>query len=124
MPIDLSTQHDSKRQTPRSKAAVVLEAGGKPVTKDITADGDLPAPELQTGDTLCGGLVTIAPNYAFDWSGDAKGLNLLVEANGDTTLLVKAPDGSFLSADDADGSKTSTLCSRSPSRPPGGTWFG
>ena len=48
--------------------------------------------------------MTIAPNYAFDWSGDAKALNLLVEANGDTTLLVKAPDGSFLCADDADGS--------------------
>jgi hypothetical protein len=87
------------------KAAAVLKAGGKPATKDITADGDLPAPELQTGDTLCGGLVTIEPNYAFDWSGDAKALNLLVEANGDTTLLVKAPDGSFLCADDADGSK-------------------
>lgn len=87
------------------KAADSLNAGGKAVVKDIIADGDLPAPELQTGDTLCGGLVTIAPNYAFDWSGDAKSLNLLVEASGDTTLLVKTPDGSFLCADDADGSK-------------------
>ena len=76
----------------------------KPVTQVFTADGELPAVELQTGDTLCGGLVSIAPNYAFDWSGDAKALNLLVEANGDTTLLVRTPDGSFLCADDADGS--------------------
>ena len=93
------------------KAAAVLKAGGKPVTKDITADGDLPAPELQTGDTLCGGLVTIEPNYAFDWSGDAKALNLLVEANGDTTLLVKAPDGSFLCGTTPTAARTSTRCS-------------
>ncbi len=86
-------------------AADVLKAGGKAVTKEITANGALPAPELQTGDTLCGGLVTVTPDYAFDWSGDAKTLTLCVEANGDTTLLVKAPDGSFLCADDADSSR-------------------
>lgn len=86
-------------------AADALKAGGKAVTKDITADGDLPAPELQTGDTLCGGLVNVEPSYAFDWSGDAKALNVFVEADGDTTLLVMAPDGSFLCADDADGNR-------------------
>ena len=86
------------------KSAEALKAGGKPVTKDFTATGELPAVELQTGDTLCGGLVSVMPDYAFDWSGDAKALNLLVEANVDTTLLVRTPDGSFLCADDADSS--------------------
>jgi hypothetical protein len=87
------------------KSAAVLKAGGQAVTKDFTASGELPAVELQTGDTLCGGLVNVTPDYAFDWSGDAKSLSLLVESNGDTTLLVRAPDGSFLCADDADGSR-------------------
>lgn len=86
------------------KSAQALKAGGKAVTKDFSATGELPAVELQTGDTLCGGLVNVTPDYAFDWSGDAKALNLLVEANGDTTLLVRAPDGSILCADDADSS--------------------
>ena len=87
------------------KSAVALKAGGKAVTKDFTATGELPAVELQTGDTLCGGLVHVAPDYAFDWSGDAKSLNLLAEADGDTTLLVRTPDGSFRCADDADGTR-------------------
>ena len=84
------------------KAAVALKAGGKAVIKDFTATGELPAVELQTGDTLCGGLVNVIPDYAFDWSGSSKALKLLVEANGDTTLLVRTPDDSFLCADDAD----------------------
>ena len=87
------------------KSAAALRAGDKVVTKEFTAIGELPAVELQTGDTLCGGLVNVTPDYAFDWSGDAQSLKLFVEANGDTTLLVRAPDGSFLCADDADGTR-------------------
>jgi len=91
------------------KSAEALKAGGKPVTKDFTASGELPAMEMQTGDMLCGGLVSVKPDYAFDWSGDAKALNVLVEANADTTLLVRTPDGRFLCADDADSSNLNPL---------------
>lgn len=87
------------------KAADALQAGGKAVVKDFTATGVLPAVELQTGSTLCGGLVHVAPDYAFDWTGASKPLNLYVEANGDTTLLVRTPDGRFLCADDADSTR-------------------
>ena len=58
------------------KSADAFSAGGKPVTKEFTATGELPAVELQTGDTLCGGLVNVAPDFAFDWSGDAKSLTI------------------------------------------------
>lgn len=91
--------------TTKLTAVDTLRAGGKDITKDFTADGDLPAPELQTGDTLCGGLVHETPDYAFDWSGETPALNLLVEANADTTLMVRAPDGSYLCADDTDGTR-------------------
>jgi hypothetical protein len=87
------------------KSADALQAGSKPVVKDFTATGVLPAVELQTGDTLCGGLVNVAPVYAFDWTGASKPLTLFAEANGDTTLLVRTPDGSFLCADDADSTR-------------------
>jgi serine protease Do len=92
-----------EQATAAVKSAEVLMAGGDPVTKEITADGDLPAAELQTGETLCGGLVNIVPDYAFDWSGSTETLSLLVEAESDTTLLVRAPDGRFQCADDAGG---------------------
>jgi hypothetical protein len=87
------------------KTADALKPGGKAVVKNLTASGVLPAPELQTGNTLCGGLVNANPDYAFDWAGSTKTLNLLVEADADTTLLVLKPDGSFACADDADGAK-------------------
>ncbi len=80
-----------------------LEAGGDDVEVDFTADGELPAPELLTGGDLCSGLVSLAPTYAFRWTGEAEALNLFVEADGDTTLLVRTPGGEALCADDADG---------------------
>ena len=77
-----------------------LEAGGDDVTVDVTADGNLPVPELLTNDALCSGLVSLTPSYAFDWSGESDALSLFVEADGDATLLVRAPDGSLLCGDD------------------------
>ncbi len=91
------------------KSAVALKAGGKPASKAITAAGDLPVPELQTGDALCSGLVSLTPDYAFDWTGDTDVLNLYVEADRDTTLFIRAPDGSTLCADDADPSNRNPL---------------
>ena len=107
-----------------------LKAGGEPVTQVFTATGELPAVELQTGDTLCGGLVEIVPTYAFDWSGDAKSLTLFAEAGSDTTLLVRTPGGSFLCADDGRAPvmprarATSTRGLHFPSHRPDGTWSG
>ncbi len=83
------------------KSPDALEAGGDDVTAEITADGNLPAPELQTGDTLCNGLVSLVPDYVFDWTGETDALNLYVEAAADTTLLVVTPDKSVLCSDDS-----------------------
>ena len=85
------------------KSAEPLKPGGGPLTKDVTANGELPAPEMATGDTLCGGLVSLVPNLAFDWSGEAKALGVMFEGDGDATLLVRTPDGGFACADDANG---------------------
>ena len=83
------------------KSPDALEAGGDDVTAEITADGNLPAPELQTGDTLCNGLVSLVPDYVFDWTGETDALNLYVEAAADTTLLVVTPDKSVLCSDNS-----------------------
>ena len=104
--------------------AVALAAGGVTVTQAFTAAGELPAVELQTGQTLCGGLVNITPDYAFDWSGSTEALTLLVEANADTTLLVSAPDGNFLCADDADGNLNPVLVIPEPAAGRYLVWIG
>jgi hypothetical protein len=85
------------------KTAENLTPGGGPLTAQVTATGNLPAPEVATGDSLCGGLITVAPNYAFEWSGQAKALGVMFEGNGDATVIVRRPDGRFVCADDADG---------------------
>jgi len=85
------------------KTTEKLAPGGGPLTAQVTAAGDLPAPEVATGDTLCGGLITVAPTYAFEWSGQAKALGVMFEGDGDATVIVRTPDGKFVCADDADG---------------------
>jgi hypothetical protein len=67
----------------------------------VTAEGNLPTPELATGDTLCGGLISVAPSYAFEWTGQAKAAGVMFEGDGDATLIVRTPDGKFVCADDA-----------------------
>ena len=85
------------------KSAEKLAPGGGPLTAQVTAEGNLPTPELATSDTLCGGLISVAPNYAFEWSGQAKAAGVMFEGDGDATLIVRMPDGKFVCADDADG---------------------
>jgi hypothetical protein len=86
------------------KSSQKLAPGGGPLTAQVTAEGDLPAPELATGDTYCGGLITVAPSYAFDWTGQAKAVGVMYEGDGDATLIVRTPDGNFVCSDDAAGS--------------------
>jgi hypothetical protein len=85
------------------KTAEKLAAGGGPLTAQVTATGDLPAPEVATGDGLCGGLISAAPNFAFEWTGQAKALGVMFEGDGDGTVIVRTPAGTFVCADDADG---------------------
>ena len=92
-----------QRRLQSIKTAEKLAAGGGPLTAQVTATGDLPAPEVATGDNLCGGLVSAAPNYAFEWTGQAKALGVMFEGDGDATVILRTPDGLFVCADDADG---------------------
>jgi hypothetical protein len=86
------------------KTAAKLAPGGASLTQQVTATGVMPAPEVATGDSLCSGLITVAPSYAFEWSGQAKALAVMFEGSGDATVIVRTPDGKFICADDADGS--------------------
>ena len=86
------------------KLAEKLAPGSGPLIAQVKAEGNLPAPELATGDTYCGGLITVAPSYAFEWSGQANAIGAMFEGDGDAALIVRTPDGRFVCADDAAGS--------------------
>ena len=86
------------------KSAEKLAAGSGPLTAQVKAEGNLPTPELATTDAFCGGLIAVAPSYAFEWSGGAKAAGVMFEGDGDATLIVRTPDGKFVCADDAAGS--------------------
>jgi hypothetical protein len=87
-----------------AKPAGKLTPGGGPLTAQVSATGNLPAPEVATGGAYCGGLITVAPSYAFEWSGQAKALGMMFEGDSDATLIVRTPDGTFICGDDAAGS--------------------
>jgi hypothetical protein len=85
------------------KSTEKLTADSGPLTAKVTVEGDLPAPELATGEGLCGGLITIAPTFAFEWAGEAKALGVMFEGDADATVIVRKPDGKFVCADDVAG---------------------
>jgi hypothetical protein len=86
------------------KLAEKLAPGGGPLTAQVKAEGELPTPELATAEPFCSGLISVAPSYAFEWTGGAKAAGVMFEGDGDTTLIVRTPDGKFVCADDAAGS--------------------
>ncbi|MCU0506966.1 MAG: META domain-containing protein [Anaerolineae bacterium] len=70
-------------------AAPSLKPGAAPLTKELTAEGNLPLfrlPEAQ--ERGCGGLVTGIPLYAFKWSGKTDNLRVSFAGDGDSTLMI------------------------------------
>ena len=82
---------------------------GKPLTVRVTAKGDIPAFDFDIEGQLCNGFIPGTPDLALDWSGAADELNIFFEGDGDSTLLVVAPDGRILCNDDAAADNTNPL---------------
>jgi hypothetical protein len=82
---------------------VPLQLGGAPITGTLSLEGDTPAVELTPGSTLCNGLVNVAPDFAFELPAGVDAFNIFFEGDGDSTLLVRDPNGYFVCADDASG---------------------
>jgi hypothetical protein len=58
---------------------------------------------VELGNELCTGFITPEPTFVFTWSGDDGMLGVMVEADDDTTLIVRDPEGTYDCNDDADG---------------------
>ena len=86
------------------KSPEALEAGGDDVTVEITAEGKLPAPELQTDDTLCNGLVSLVAELCLRLDGRDRCAQPVRGSRGRTPRCsCLHPTTGVLCNDDSDG---------------------
>jgi hypothetical protein len=82
-----------------------LSEAGLPYTAEFTAGGEIGAFNLDQPNELCTGFISGIPTLSFEWTGNSDSLVMFFESNVDTTLIVRAPDGSFICDDDTHGSE-------------------
>jgi serine protease Do len=69
-------------------------------SRDVEAAGEMEAHELPIGDAFCNGYISEQPSLVFDVPENEKDLIIYFEGNGDSTLVLAKPDGTFLCNDD------------------------
>ncbi|MBV6657847.1 MAG: hypothetical protein KI785_08780 [Devosiaceae bacterium] len=92
----------AKAQPPGAITRTALTAGFEPdpFTTVLAAGGTV---EASTFDLSCVGSVANAPDFTLDYTNGDFPLRFYVTADADTTIVVRAPDGSVLCNDDFDG---------------------
>jgi hypothetical protein len=69
-------------------------------SQDVEAAGELEAHELPIGETFCSGYIAETPDLVFTVPENEQDLFVYFEGNGDATLVVAGPDGTFHCNDD------------------------
>jgi heat shock protein HslJ len=82
-----------------------LAEANLPYKDDFTAGGEIGAFNLDQPNQLCTGFVSAVPTFSFEWTGGSNPLMMFFESVSDTTLVVRAPDGTFICDDDFQGSQ-------------------
>ncbi len=72
----------------------------QPIASSLTSGGSIDAATLGGS---CAGMVTSAPNYAFTYTAGMPLLFMRVRSQGDTTLVVRNPNGAWGCSDDYNG---------------------
>lgn len=92
-----------------------LSAGFMPDPYDVpvTSGGALAVAAMGLG-TGCVGYATRTPDYILDYSAGSSMLRFFVEGEGDTALIINAPDGSWHCDDDSFGTIDPTVSFDSP----------
>ena len=83
--------------------AVPLANADLPSQQEVTGGGEIGAFNLQQPNQACTGFVSALPSFRFEWTGDTNPIAMFVESDVDTTLVVRAPDGTFICGDDVQG---------------------
>ena len=98
-----------------------------PITRSLVASGTVPVFQLGVEDPACSGLVTIVPDFVFQWSGEANQVRVFYEGDGDATLLVASgTEGEAVAcADETDaGNRNPLVVLDNPSDGLYGVWVG
>lgn len=100
--LDVLALDDTPTVAPPAEA---LTANTVPYTTTLVAGGELGAYNIELDNDHCTGFIDATPTFAFDWAGEdeGEGLVLFFEADADTTLVVRDPEGVFQCNDDLDG---------------------
>ncbi|MEJ2539156.1 MAG: peptidase [Gemmatimonadota bacterium] len=110
---------DSERLLPGGSASnfgrTALSAGFRPDPYDVrvTSGGAVSVARMGLG-ASCVGFATQTPDYIVDYSAGADMLRFFVEGEGDTALIVNAPDGSWHCDDDSFGTVDPTVSFDTP----------
>ncbi len=73
-----------------------------PQTVEVISGGSVDVGALNLG-TGCYGYAAGAPDYRINWSGSVANLRVFFAGEGDTTLIVNLPDGTWACNDDFSG---------------------
>mgnify|MGYP001816022250 CR=1 FL=1 len=92
-----------------------LNAGFTPDPFDVrvTSGGSLRVSGMELG-AGCVGFATRTPDYILDYSAGSSMLRFFVEGEGDTALIINAPDGSWHCGDDSFGTFDPTVTFDAP----------
>ena len=87
---------------PANYGATTLSGGftPDPFTVDLHAGGDVSVADAVNGSGPCRGYVTMAPDFALNFTPGSLDLYISAASATDTTLVVNAPDGSWWCDDD------------------------
>lgn len=96
------TQNPAEQLARANLKITSLTAGGDAVTQNVEAAGDIAVFDIPNVSLQCNGYVSVLPNFAFDWTGDAENLRVFFESEQDATLFVVLPDREVLCNDDAE----------------------
>jgi hypothetical protein len=92
-----------------------------PTTVELTAGGSVDASTLGSD---CRGLIDVAPNHIVMYSGGGSLLRLFFNSEGDSTLVVLKPDGSYVCNDDFPGTLDPLVDIVNPGAGPYSIWVG
>ncbi|MBC7812413.1 MAG: DUF3105 domain-containing protein [Burkholderiales bacterium] len=85
--------------------SVLLDAGFTldPYIVSMQSGGDVDVSALNLDNPECGGYVLSLPDFRLDWVEAPASLRIFFTSEGDTTLIVRDPNGQFLCNNDFDG---------------------
>jgi serine protease Do len=89
---------------------ISLQAGftPDPVIVEIISGGDLDVSAFGYG-AECRGFATRQPDFSVRWSGRSGGVRFFFLSQGDTVLIINAPNGAWFCSDDSYGTLNPTL---------------